>query len=63
MSKCNAKTEVYSRVVGFYRPVQQWNPGKKQEFKDRKAYKVPSATRWSDKLKEELETEKKAAVG
>jgi len=28
--------EVYSRVVGYYRPVQNWNDGKKEEFKDRK---------------------------
>jgi ribonucleoside-triphosphate reductase len=35
---CNEKTEVYSRVVGFYRPIEQWNPGKKSEFSDRKEY-------------------------
>jgi anaerobic ribonucleoside-triphosphate reductase len=28
--------EVYSRVVGYFRPVNQWNKGKKQEFADRK---------------------------
>jgi len=28
--------EVYSRVVGYYRPVQSWNVGKRQEFKERK---------------------------
>jgi hypothetical protein len=33
--------EVYSRVVGFYRPVSNWNKGKQQEWKDRKAYKLP----------------------
>lgn len=32
---CLARTEVYSRVCGFFRPVQQWNKGKKEEFKDR----------------------------
>ena len=31
-------TEVYSRVVGYFRPVSQWNKGKKQEFKDRANY-------------------------
>lgn len=31
--------EVYSRIVGYLRPVQQWNPGKKEEFKDRVDYK------------------------
>ena len=30
------KTEVYSRVSGYYRPVNQWNLGKQEEFKDRK---------------------------
>jgi len=29
------KAEVYSRVVGYYRPVQNWNKGKKEEFKER----------------------------
>lgn len=32
--------EVYSRVVGYIRPVQQWNPGKQEEFKERKVFKV-----------------------
>lgn len=31
--------EVYSRIVGYYRPVQNWNPGKKQEFEERKTFK------------------------
>jgi len=34
------KTEVYSRVVGYIRPIQQWNKGKQAEFKDRKEYIV-----------------------
>jgi len=37
---CKAKTEVYSRVVGYLRPVQQWNHGKKAEFGMRKTFKV-----------------------
>jgi len=32
--------EVYSRVVGYLRPVQQWNLGKQREFKERKEYKI-----------------------
>lgn len=32
--------EVYSRVVGYLRPVQQWNLGKKKEYKKRKEYKI-----------------------
>ncbi len=32
--------EVYSRVVGYLRPVKQWNKGKQQEFSDRKMFKT-----------------------
>ena len=35
---CGQKTEVYSRITGYYRPVHNWNDGKSQEFKDRKTY-------------------------
>lgn len=35
---CGEKTEVYSRITGYYRPVQNWNAGKAQEFKNRKVY-------------------------
>jgi len=40
--KCTIKQscEVYSRVVGYLRPVQQWNIGKQQEFKERKEFKI-----------------------
>lgn len=34
------KCEVYSRVVGYIRPVEQWHKGKKQEFGERKEYKI-----------------------
>lgn len=37
---CQQPTEVYSRVVGYLRPVSQWNEGKKAEFKMRKTFKV-----------------------
>ena len=37
---CGEKTEVYSRITGYYRPVQNWNDGKAQEFKDRKVYDI-----------------------
>ena len=36
--ECGERTEVYSRITGYYRPVQNWNDGKAQEFKDRKVY-------------------------
>ncbi|MGO5115702.1 ribonucleoside triphosphate reductase [Candidatus Avoscillospira sp. LCP25S3_F1] len=42
---CGAKTEVYSRITGYYRPVQNWNEGKTQEFKERKLYVVGDATK------------------
>ncbi|MBO5946304.1 MAG: ribonucleoside triphosphate reductase [Clostridia bacterium] len=35
---CGEKTEVYSRITGYYRPVQNWNDGKTQEYKDRLVY-------------------------
>ncbi len=38
--KCGGNTEVYSRITGYYRPVQNWNAGKSQEFKDRKVYNI-----------------------
>ncbi|MBC8459868.1 MAG: anaerobic ribonucleoside-triphosphate reductase, partial [Deltaproteobacteria bacterium] len=38
--KCGAECEVYSRVVGYLRPLQQWNRGKQEEFKMRKMFKV-----------------------
>lgn len=37
---CGESTEVYSRITGYYRPVQNWNDGKAQEFKDRRTYNV-----------------------
>ncbi|MBE7709739.1 MAG: ribonucleoside triphosphate reductase [Cyanobacteria bacterium SIG32] len=36
---CGGECEVYSRVVGYIRPITQWNKGKRQEFKDRKTFK------------------------
>ncbi len=38
--KCGKETEVYSRVVGYLRPVSQWNEGKRAEFELRSRYKV-----------------------
>ena len=37
---CGEKTEVYSRIMGYYRPVGNWNDGKLQEFHDRKVYDI-----------------------
>jgi len=35
------EAEVYSRVVGYYRPVQNWNRGKQLEFQERKLHRMP----------------------
>ena len=40
MADCGEKCEVYSRVCGYFRPVSNWNKGKKEEFKDRKTFEV-----------------------
>ncbi|MCP3967178.1 MAG: hypothetical protein GY718_12630 [Lentisphaerae bacterium] len=40
MTKCRKRTEVYSRVCGYFRLVANWNKGKQQEFEDRKTYEV-----------------------
>ncbi len=37
------KCEVYSRIVGYLRPVTQWNAGKRREYEERKEYKVSEA--------------------
>lgn len=40
MNKCGAVCEVYSRVCGYFRPVSNWNKGKKEEFRQRKTFRV-----------------------
>jgi ribonucleoside-triphosphate reductase len=39
---CGVETEVYSRIVGYFRPVKQWNEGKRAEFELRKSYAIGS---------------------
>lgn len=41
---CGAPTEVYSRITGYYRPVQNWNDGKLQEYANRKEYDIANST-------------------
>ena len=41
--ECGETTEVYSRITGYYRPVQNWNDGKTQEFKDRVVYDIANS--------------------
>ena len=50
---CGEKTEVYSRITGYYRPVQNWNDGKAQEYKDRTVY-VPEKFGTKSPIKEKL---------
>ena len=40
---CNAQAEVYSRITGYYRPVQNWNNGKLEEFDERKEYVIETS--------------------
>ena len=47
---CGCKTEIYSRITGYYRPVQNWNDGKLQEFKNRKEYDINLSLQKSDEL-------------
>jgi ribonucleoside-triphosphate reductase len=48
MNDRKCKVEVFSRVTGFYRPVQSWNEGKAEEFKDRKKYNIEPAVQKND---------------
>ena len=47
---CGSKTEVYSRITGYYRPVQNWNDGKLQEFENRKEYDINASLAKSDSI-------------
>ena len=59
---CGSKTEVYSRITGYYRPIQNWNDGKSQEYKDRKEYNIPlSLNKYSEKVKKLDEVEEEVA--
>ena len=58
---CGKKTEVYSRITGYYRPVQNWNDGKSQEYKDRKNYKVAAASAPVEKIVAKVEEAPAAA--
>ncbi|MGP2526382.1 ribonucleoside triphosphate reductase [Acidaminococcus sp. LBK-2] len=59
---CGQKTEVYSRITGYYRPVQNWNDGKVQEFKDRKVYDLGQSHLRKGEAPKERTTFQKPAV-
>lgn len=48
MSTCGEECEVYSRVCGYFRPVSNWNHGKKEEFKERKKFRIVKHDRFYD---------------
>ena len=59
---CGEKTEVYSRITGYYRPIQNWNDGKAQEYRDRKVYDIgASHLNHTAEKKEEAEEQKECA--
>ncbi len=64
--KCGENTEVYSRITGYYRPVQNWNTGKSQEYKDRKEYVLATSVCKRDGVADgtplELDAEVKTTV-
>ena len=43
MTEKKIPCEVYDRIVGYFRPVRQWNAGKQQERKDRVNYRLPDS--------------------
>ena len=51
MAKCSEKCEVYSRVVGYFRPVSSWHNAKKEEFEDRKTYDKDKSMNHVDRAK------------
>ena len=57
---CGKKTEVYSRITGYYRPIQNWNDGKRKEFEDRKEYNIDTS-KFSAKSADACACEKKSA--
>lgn len=53
--ECGENAEVYSRITGYYRPVQNWNEGKSKEYKDRKLYDVENSKLREIQTKEHCE--------
>jgi len=59
---CGAETEVYSRIVGYYRPIQNWNAGKAEEFKDRLEFEQNKSMKHEFKTKIEASLEQKQKI-
>ena len=58
---CGQKTEIYSRITGYYRPVQNWNEGKTQEYKHRVTYKTDKRTDFAEKKESMWKTQAEMA--
>ena len=58
--ECGESAEVYSRITGYYRPVQNWNVGKTQEYKERKEYVIENSVLKHNGPKAEEEAPKTA---
>lgn len=50
MAQCGKDCQVYSRVVGYYRPVQAWNKGKESEFSERLEYDLGKSFEHAERL-------------
>ncbi|MBE6534711.1 MAG: ribonucleoside triphosphate reductase, partial [Ruminococcaceae bacterium] len=59
---CGEKTEVYSRITGYYRPVQNWNDGKSEEYKHRKLYNIAESMANRDFVAHEQVSSNEACV-
>jgi len=53
---CGESAEVYSRITGYYRPVQNWNEGKSQEYKNRKLYEIEASREMPVSAMERVQT-------
>ena len=60
---CGKKAEVYSRITGYYRPVQNWNDGKAQEYKNRTVYDILHSGAPAAKPMSTVKQEEQPAVG
>ena len=60
--KCGEAAEVYSRITGYYRPVQNWNAGKTQEYKERREYNIETSVLTHSKPLGSASSEKKADI-
>ena len=60
---CGKATEVYSRITGYYRPIQNWNAGKTQEYKERMEYVIARSNLTHDGPREEKPVEPAQTIG